>query len=141
MADTNRRRGLKLLAGGAVGGLVGGGVAVVAMAAAFRPDGGVIASLGVGAVLTFFALGQLMQVLFAEAPPVLVMFVTMLSYVIRVVGLGICGWFLVSWQPQLPTMALGIAMIITVAGWLSAEIWVFTHLRIPAFDAPQAKTN
>jgi hypothetical protein len=45
------------------------------------------------------------------------------------------------WAPQLSTVATGLAMIVTVAGWLGAEIWTFTRLRIPAFDSPQAKTD
>jgi hypothetical protein len=141
MADSNRSRGLRLLVGGALGGVVGGTVAVVVAALALPPLGAQAAVLGAAAVLVFFALGQSLQVIFAEASPPLVMLFTMVSYVLRVVGLGVLGWWSVTWQPDLPGLVLGSAMIITVIGWLGAEIWVFTRLRIPAYDLPQAKTD
>jgi hypothetical protein len=34
-------------------------------------------------------------------------------------------------------VAIAVSAIVVVLGWLAAEIWTFSRLRIPVFDPPQ----
>jgi peptidoglycan/LPS O-acetylase OafA/YrhL len=139
MAESpNRDRAARLLAGGAIGGtlvwlacLAGSWLAVGAEALA-----GCI--LGGATVLVFFALGQLVQVLTAEARTVTVMAASLASYVVRAAGLAVVLVFAGPLAEGPGRVALVPTMIAVVLGWVAAEVWTFTRLRIPVFDPPRA---
>lgn len=138
MAESpNRARAARLLAGGALGG----GVAWLACLAGFGLATGTAslawAGLGGATVLAFFALGQLVQVVTAEAEVIVVMVAAVVSYLLRAAGLAVV---LVAVRPPASdpgSQALVPTMIAVVVGWLAAEIWSFARLRVPVFDPPQ----
>jgi len=138
MGDSpDRARALRLLAGGAVGGGVSWLVCVIAFWFGIGPASLVWALGGGATVVAFFALGQLVQVLTAQAEAMVVMVASLFSYAIRAAGLAVV---LVAVQPFVSgpgTRALVPTMIVVVAGWLAAEIWTFTRLRVPVFDPAQ----
>lgn len=134
--QTNRGRGLWLLAWGGGGALVAWGLAVLGFGLAAGP--GALAGAAAGGAVTwvFFVLGQLVQVALADAEALIAMMSAMLSYVIRVVGLILAAVLLNRFLPDLDGLAIAVAAIAVAVGWTSAEIWAFTRLRIPAFDPP-----
>jgi putative exporter of polyketide antibiotics len=138
---TNRGRAWRLLAGGAVGGVIAWLAAGIGCAIAFGPNTWLVVALAGTAAVVFFAAGQLVQVLFAEAEALQMMMAGMASYVVRVGGLAAVAVAITKLAPQLNALALVVTVVAVVVGWLAAEIWVFTRLRIPAFDPPQAKTD
>jgi len=91
--------------------------------------------------LAFFALGQLVQVSLAEADPMISMMSAMLSYVVRVGGLVLVSLVLTKVLPDLNGLAVALTVIAVALGWIAAEIWAFTRLRIPAFDPPQGQMH
>jgi hypothetical protein len=138
MADSPARsRALRLLGGGAVGGGVVWLVCVVAFWLALGPVSLAWTAAGGATVVVFFALGQLVQVLTAEADTIVVMVAALASYAVRAGGLAVV---LLLAQPQASgtgAVALAPTMIAVVVGWLATEIWTFTRLRVPAFDEAQ----
>jgi hypothetical protein len=140
-ATTNRARAWRLFAGGVLGGVLAWILALPSCLIAFGPQVWPIVVLAGAGALLFFVLGQLVQVLFAEAQPVAVMMAGLTSYVVRVGGLAGLAYLATDLVPQLNTGALVVTLVSVVIGWLSVEIWVFSRLRIPAFDSPQAKTD
>jgi hypothetical protein len=134
---TNRGRAWWLLAGGAVGG--GAAWLVAAAAFAFAQGPAALVSVVLAGVITlaFFALGQLVQVGLADAEPLIAMMSAMFSYVVRVGGLVLTAVVLTRVLPDLNGLAVAVTVIGVAVGWIAAEIWAFTRLRIPAFDPPQ----
>lgn len=126
----------------AVGGLAGGGVAgIVALLAHWLFAGAsALPTVAVAWVVTllFFALGQLVQVLLADADPLQVTIAALGSYVIRVFGLGVVLMVVLShpdraaWLAPIPLVVTTIAVVI---GWLAGEFTAYSRLRIPVFDS------
>ncbi len=139
MAESgNRARALRLLAGGAIGG----GLAWLACLAGFGLALGASTLpwvlLGGATTMVFFAIGQLVQVLAADADAVVVTAASLVSYLVRVAGLVVV---LVLAQPLLSgpgARALGLTMIAVAVGWLAVEIWTFRGLRVLDFDPPNS---
>lgn len=138
MADSPARtRALRLLRGGAVGGGVVWLVCVAAFWLALGPASLAWTVAGGATVVAFFALGQLVQVLTAEADTIVVMVAALASYAVRAGGLAVV---LLLAQPLASgpgAVALAPTMIAVVVGWLATEIWTFTRLRVPVFDEAQ----
>lgn len=134
----NRDRAVRLLAGGAIGGTLVwlGCLAGFWLAAGAEAVPGCL--LGGATVLVFFALGQLVQVLTAEARTVTVMAASLASYVVRAAGLAVVLVVAGPLADGPGRVALVPTMIAVVLGWVAAEVWTFTRLRIPAFDPPRA---
>lgn len=130
-------RARRLLAGGAVGGHL----ALLTCVGVFLVTGGVAggASAAVAGVLTiaFYTIGQAVQVLVADADPRRVLVASLASYIGRVAALGALLGLALANQSRLAVMdptAVVVTTIAVVIGWLAAEVWVFSHLRIPVFD-------
>jgi hypothetical protein len=138
---TNRGRALWLLAGGAIGGVAAWMVALVGFGATQGMVALTSAALAGVITLAFFALGQLVQVSLANADPMISMMSAMLSYVVRVGGLVLVSLVLTKVLPDLNGLAVALTVIAVALGWIAAEIWAFTRLRIPAFDPPQGKMH
>lgn len=138
---TNRGRALRLLVGGAVGGAIAWLSALVGFGITEGPAVLGVVGLSGFTTMLFFGAGQLVQVIFADADPIVLMMATMLSYVVRVGGLAAFALVMANANLQFSASALAISIIAVVAGWIAAEIWVFTQLRIPSFDPPQAKMD
>ena len=140
----NVARARRLLAGGALGGHVALLVAVVAFGLAGGVAGAVSAALAGVLTVTFFTIGQAVQVLVADADPRTVLFASMLSYIARVGGLGALLAVALANADRfeaMDTTAVAATTIVVVLGWLAAEIWVFPRLRIPVFDETERPSD
>ena len=131
------RRARKLLAGGAAGGVTAAVLCVVGFGIAYGRSGVLSAVVAGLLVLLFYAVGQYVMVLFADAGARLLLSVALFSYTTRVLLLGLA---LLVYQrnadalPALVPMAVFLTTVGVVVGWLVAEVWVFTRLRVTAFD-------
>ena len=130
-------RARKLLIGGAVGGLITATVCLIGFTIGYGTSGLISAALAAAMVLFFYGVGQYVMVLFADAGARTLLTVSMCSYTARVVILGLVlvlynahheAW------PTLTPMVIFLTTIIAVAGWLAVEIFVFSRLRIGAYD-------
>lgn len=101
---------------------------------------GLVTALISGAVVIgFFAIGGAILAAVADWPPISVLVVALASYVLRVVGAGILLWQALANAERL-NLQPGIVIATTIAvvlGWVSAEVWAFTRLRIPVFDSTE----
>ena len=130
-------RARKLLIGGAVGGMTASVVCLIGFTIAYGMSGLISAALAAAMVLFFYGVGQYVMVLFADAGARTLLTVSMCSYTARVVVLGLVlvlynahheAW------PKLTPMVIFLTTIIVVVGWLAVEIFVFSRLRIGAYD-------
>lgn len=134
-------RARKLLVGGALGG--GGAAALCLLGFGLAHGGRGLFSAGLAAalVLSFYAVGQYVMVLFANAGARLLLSVALCSYTTRVLLLGLV---LLAYQrnadavPVLLPTAVFLTTVAVVAGWLVTEVWVFTRLRIGVYDTVYA---
>jgi hypothetical protein len=132
------QRARKLLIGGAAGGIAATVLCLVGFGIGYGTSGLASAALAAAMVLFFYALGQYVMVRFADAGARLLLMVAMCSYTARVVVLGLV--LLVyhqnaeAWSALRP-MAVFLTTVAVVAGWLLVEVWVFSRLRIGAYDA------
>jgi hypothetical protein len=123
------------------GGLAGGGTAAVLCLAVFAMlDGSAglaSAALAASMVLFFYAAGQLVMVLFADAGARTLLAVSMASYTTRIVTLGLLLLIYEknrdNWPNVIP-LGIFITTIAVVAGWLTVEVFVFSRLRIGHYD-------
>lgn len=131
-------RARKLLLGGLVGGGAAAVISVLGFGLGYGSRGAVTALIAAAMVLFFYAAGQLVMVMFADAGARTLMLVSLLSYSTRVIVLGLVllsySSNRASW-PSLEPMAMFVTTIACVAGWLGVEIIVFSRLRITAYDA------
>lgn len=131
-------RARKLLLGGLVGGVGAAVICLIAFGVAMGVSGLASAGLAAIMVLFFYSVGQLVMVRFADAGARTLLSVAMASYTARVVVLGLL--LLVynknahSWSAIRP-MAVFLTTVAVVAGWLLVEVFVFSRLRIGAYDA------
>lgn len=127
---------------------MGGHVALLVAVVAFGLTGGVAGAISaaLAGVLTvaFFTIGQAVQILVADADPRTVLFAAMVSYIARVGGLGALLAIALTNADRLKSMdttAVAATTIVVVLGWLGAEIWVFSRLRLPVFDETERPSN
>lgn len=135
--STHVVRARKLLLGGLSGGLA---ATVICLAVFFLIHGvrGMLSSAGAAAiVLLFYAIGQYVMVRSADAGARTLMTVSMASYTVRAIVLGLV--LLVyednrdAWTALVP-IAVFATIIAVVVGWLVVEIFVFSRLRIGVYD-------
>jgi hypothetical protein len=130
-------RARKLLLGGAIGGVAVALVSLAGFGIGYGWSGLISAALAALMVLFFYGVGQYVMVLFADAGARTLLMVSMVSYTARVVilGLVLLGYskYHEVW-PTLRPMAIFITTIAVVAGWLIVEVFVFSRLRIGAYD-------
>lgn len=139
--STLRGRAVRMLIAGLIGGLAAWLLAFVVHLIALGAEGLLVVAVGGSITIVFFALGQLVQVAFAESSPMAAMMAALMSYLIRVVGLAVLAWNLKGSVAPENGREFAVVIVAVVAGWLTAEIWGYQRLRIPAFDPPQAKTD
>ena len=140
----NVARARRLLAGGAIGGHVALLIAVTAFGLAGGVAGAISAALAGILTVAFFTIGQAVQILVADADPRTVLFASLVSYIARVGGLGALLALALSNAEKLTSMnttAVAATTIVVVLGWLGAEIWVFSRLRLPVFDETERGSN
>ena len=131
------RRARRLLLGGLVGGLAAATSCLVILTAVYGVAGLASALLASAMVLFFYAVGQLVMVMFADAGARTLLAVSLASYTGRVVVLGLVlllyDRYSERW-PGLQPMAIFFTTIAVVIGWLAVEIFVFSRLRIGVYD-------
>jgi len=130
-------RARKLLLGGLAGGVVAAVVCLLVYTLLRGRPGLASAALGAGMVLFFYTAGQLVMVMFADAGARTLLAVSMASYTARVVLLGLLLLVYSNNQDRwtgLVPMAVFVTTIAVVAGWLLAEVLVFSRLRIGHYD-------
>ncbi len=105
------------------------------------PAGALSGAIAALAVLAFFGLGQLVQILVADASPQVVMAAALGSYAFRV-GLPAIALIAIGNNPErlagMDRVSVAVAAIAVVIAWLAGEIWAFSRLRIPVFDPPES---
>jgi hypothetical protein len=130
-------RARKLLIGGAVGGVTAATLCLIGFTIGYGTSGLISAALAAAMVLFFYGVGQYVMVLFADAGARTLLAVSMCSYTARVVILGLVlvlyNTHHEAW-PTLTPMVIFLTTIIVVAGWLVVEVFVFSRLRIGAYD-------
>ncbi|MDQ7993465.1 MAG: hypothetical protein REI45_12410 [Propionicimonas sp.] len=140
-ASPNRRRAQRLLAGGMAGAHV---AALVVVAVAWILAGtvaGVSAAIAAVVVIAFMAIGQAVQLIVADARPKVVLIASLASYAIRVSLLGVLLVVVLGSAERfavLHPVAVAVATIGVVLGWLVGEFRVYSRLRIPVFDSTEA---
>lgn len=138
--SANVERARRLLAAGAAGGHL----VLLVVVAIFALTGGVRAavSAAVAGIVTiaFFTIGQAVQVMVADAPAKKVMIVSLASYGGRVSILGLLLILALDNAERVEFMdpvAIFVATIAVVFGWLAAEFRAYAGLRIPIYDEPE----
>jgi hypothetical protein len=130
-------RARKLLIGGAVGGVTAATLCLIGFTIGYGASGLISAALAAAMVLFFYGVGQYVMVLFADAGARTLLTVSMCSYTARVVILGLVlvlyNAHREAW-PALTPMVIFLTTIVVVAGWLGVEVFVFSRLRIGAYD-------
>jgi hypothetical protein len=131
------QRARKLLRGGAVGGVAASLLCLVGFTIGYGMPGLVSAALAAVMVLFFYGVGQYVMVLFADAGARTLLAVSMCSYTTRVVLIGLVlvlyNRYYESWPTLIP-MVIFVTTMAVVVGWLAVEIFVFSRLRIGAYD-------
>ncbi|HEY5821801.1 MAG TPA: hypothetical protein VIT20_07485 [Propionibacteriaceae bacterium] len=134
-------RARKLLLAGAVGGLAAAIISIVVMTGVYGRSGLVSALLASAMVLFFYGVGQALMVQFADAGARTLLIVSMMSYTGRIAVLGFVLLFYQRnaerWATLTP-LAIFITTMVVVAGWLVVEVFVFSRLRISAYDTEYA---
>ena len=112
-------------------------ICLVGFGIGFGRSGVDLAALAAAMVLFFYGVGQYVMVLFADAGARTLLTVSMTSYTARIVILGLVLLFYSKnhdvW-PSLTPMVIFVTTIAVVAGWLVVEVFVFSRLRITAYD-------
>ena len=130
-------RARKLLVGGAIGGVSAAVICLVGFGIGYGRGGAISAALAAAMVLFFYGVGQYVMVLFADAGARTLLTVSMISYTARVVVLGLVLLLYSKYRdvwPSLTPMVIFVTTIAVVAGWLVVEVFVFSRLRITAYD-------
>ena len=95
------------------------------------------AMLGFAAVVIFSSVGQAIEVVACELEPVQGLGMVLVSYAVRVVGVGAGIWFVTS-HPQLGPATdrnwLAAAVIATVLAWTTGVVVVASRQRVPIYD-------
>ena len=135
----NRARATRLF----VGGLIGwhGGLVLAAIAGVIISGTvGLFSSLiGAALAVAYYAIGQGVQMQYADAPPKTLRAASILSYVVRVTLLGALLYASSMWpalMAALDTRGLFAGVVLGVVGWLTGLVVMFRTLRVPVFDPP-----
>lgn len=127
----------RLLVGGLVGSHLAAIVVVGIVLIVRGAPSAAVAAIAAVVVIAFYTIGHGVQVVLAESSPRLVLVASLTSYLLRV---GVLGLLLVAamrmpqLEPVLDRGALFAGAVVTLLGWLAAEITVFSRLRIPVYD-------
>lgn len=139
--SANVQRARTLLVGSAIGGHVAALVCVVAFLVARGPAAAAWSALAAVVVLAFNIVGQGVQVAVADAPAKTVFVAAMASYLLRVTLLGLLLQVVMANADRFLAFdapALVVTTIAVVVVWLGTEFWVYSRLRIPVYDDPDA---
>lgn len=87
-------------------------------------------------VVAFFTLGQAVQIAMVDRSPQAVLAGSMMSYVVRVTGLGLLLRAALPWAERgvVDGRLLVLSVIVITTGWIVVEILGFRRLRFPVYD-------
>jgi len=131
------RRAVQMMVGGLVVAHV---VGIILCAIAWLTGGRdalVTALLGFAIVLVFYAIGQAIEVVACEMEPFAGLGLTMASYGVRVVGIGIGLWALLkrpSVESHIVPEWLGGSVTGVVIAWVAGVVIVASRQRVPIYD-------
>ena len=135
-----------------VGGLVLAhvvGLSIFGVALAVAGGAGALSvALGFAAVVIFFSIGQAIEIVACELEPVQGMGLALVSYAVRVIGIGVGMWFIMS----IPAVDAGLDRAWLMAGvtattfsWIAGVLIVASRQRVPIYDveyvAPVTETD
>lgn len=135
----NRTRAAQLLVGGLVGWHGGLAASVIVGILVGGTIGMLSALIGAALALVYYAIGQGVQVQYADAEPRVLRTASVGSYIVRVLVLGALLAAALQWPSvlaALDTRALFVGIVLGVLGWLTGLILRFRKLRVPVFDEP-----
>lgn len=133
----NRARATRLFVGGLVGWNAALVIAAVVGALLAGATGLLSALVGAALALAYYAIGQGVQMQYADAPPRTIRAASITSYVVRVSLLGLLLWASISWPgivAALDARGLFAGIVSGVLGWLVGLVVAFRRLRVPTFD-------
>lgn len=142
--SASAQRARRLLVAGAVGGH---GILLLAVVTFGLTLGGAgAASAAVAGIVTiaFFTIGQAVQVLVADATPRTVLLAALTSYTVRVTVLGLLLMLALDNADRIALMNPMVVVVTTIGvviGWLGAEFWVYSRMRILIYDEPENGAN
>ncbi|HET7724923.1 MAG TPA: hypothetical protein VFK68_09810 [Propionibacteriaceae bacterium] len=135
--SANRLRATRLFVGGLVGWNGALVVAAVVGALLAGVTGLLSALVGAALALAYYAIGQGVQMQYADAPPRTIRAASIASYVVRVSLLGLLLWASLSWpaiMAALDARGLFAGIVAGVLGWLVGLVVAFRRLRVPTYD-------
>lgn len=125
-----------------VGGLVLGhaaGITVLGLALVIGGgDAAITVALGFAAVVIFFSVGQFIEIIACELDPVQGMGLALVSYLVRVVGIGVGMYYILHNPAVAPHVEGGwllLSMVATVIAWVGGVVLVASRQRVPIYDA------
>lgn len=130
-------RARTLLVAGLLGGHVAAILVVVLSGMLQGPRAAASAAIAAVVTIAFFAIGQGVQVIYANADPRRVLVAALLSYFLRV---GVLGSLLAIAMRSarvaaaLSPEAIFAGAVVTLLGWLTVELVAWKRLRIPVYD-------
>lgn len=137
----NRVRATRLFVGGLIG-WQGGLVASAVVGMILSGGVGLLSGLvGAALALAYYAIGQGVQMQYADASPQTLRTASITSYVVRVSLLGALLWASIVWpavMAALDARGLFAGIVLGVLGWLTGLVVAFRKLRVPTFDEPES---
>lgn len=132
------RRARQMMIGGLVlAHAIGLGVVGLSLAVAGVP--GVLgAALGFAIVVIFFSIGQAIEIIACELEPVQGMGLALISYAVRVIGIGVGMWFIMGLpavESRLDRAWLMAGVTATTFSWIAGVLIVASRQRVPIYDA------
>lgn len=131
------KRAREMMVGGLVLGHVAGLVVLGLGLAIGGTDAAITAALGFAAVVIFFSIGQYIEVIACELDPVQGMGLALVSYMVRVVGIGAGLWFILGHPAVEPHVQKGwllLSVVATVVAWITGVVVVASRQRVPIYD-------
>jgi hypothetical protein len=135
----NRVRATRLFLGGLLGWHGGLALAVIVGILLSGGIGLVSALIGAALAALYYAIGQAVQIQYADASPRTIRTASLASYVVRVSLLGSLLYASLVWpsfMAAIDVRALFAGILLGVVGWLTGVIIAFRKLRVPTFDEP-----
>lgn len=131
-----------------VGGLVAAhlvGLAVIGLGLAIAgQDAGLTAALGFAAVVIFYSVGQVLEVVACELPDFQGLALVMISYAVRVIGIAAGLWAILSIPAVAPRISDGwllLSVAGTVIAWVTGVVVVAARQRVPVYDTVYRPPN
>lgn len=101
-------------------------------------DGALTVLLGFATVVVFFSIGQAIEIIACELQPVQGMGLALASYAVRVIGISVGLYFLLS-IPALADRISGGWLLLSVTAstfaWITGVVLVASRQRVPIYDA------